>query len=39
MVEIKNDKDGNVGISIGRKSFQSDKVAENYNFLIDFIKK
>ena len=39
MVEIKNDKDGNVGISIGRKSFQSDKIAENYNFLIDFIKK
>ncbi len=39
LVEIKNDKDGNIGVSIGRKSYSLDKIEENYKFIIDFIKK
>ena len=37
--EVKNDKDGNIGISIGRKDFSKDKLLENYKFFIDFLKK
>ena len=37
--EVKNDKDGNIGISIGRKDFSKDKLIENYKFFIDFLKK
>ncbi len=29
LVEIKNDKDGNLGVSIGRKSFTASKLLEN----------
>ena len=39
LIEIKNDKDGNVGASIGRKSFSREKLLENYNFFIDSLKK
>jgi large subunit ribosomal protein L1 len=39
LVEIKNDKDGNVASSIGRKSFTSENLLNNYNYLIDSIKK
>ena len=39
LIEIKNDKDGNVGVSIGRKSFSREKLLENYNFFIDSLKK
>ncbi len=39
LIEVKNDKDGNLAASIGKKSFSSDKIIENYNFFIDFIKK
>ena len=38
-IEIKNDKDGNLGASIGRKSFPDNKILENYNLLIESIKK
>ena len=38
-IELKNDKDGNIGASIGRKSYSSEKIEENYKFIIDFIKK
>ena len=38
-IEIKNDKDGNVGASIGKKSFPENKILENYNLLIETIKK
>ena len=37
--EIKNDKDGNVASTIGRKSFTNDKLINNFSFLIDSIKK
>ena len=38
-LEIKNDKDGNLGASIGRKNFPENKILENYNSLIESIKK
>ena len=39
LIEIKHDKDGNIGASIGRKSFSSENLASNFKHLIDFIKK
>jgi large subunit ribosomal protein L1 len=39
LIEIKHDKDGNIGASIGRKSFSSEKLLSNFKHLIDFIKK
>ena len=39
LVEIKNDKDGNLASTIGRKSFSNDKLINNFNFLIDSVKK
>ena len=39
LVEIKNDKDGNLAASIARKSFSNNKIKENLKFFIDFIKK
>ena len=39
LVEIKNDKDGNLALSIGRKSFSKEKLRENYKHFIDFLKK
>lgn len=39
MIEVKNDKDGNVGVSIGKKSFPTNKLEQNFKHLIDNIKK
>ena len=39
LVEIRNDKDGNLASTIGRKSFSAEKLLENYNFFIESIKK
>ena len=39
LVEIKNDKDGNLALSIGRKNFSKDKLKENYQHFIEFLKK
>ncbi len=39
LTEIRNDKDGNLASSIGRKSFSSEKILENYNYFIEFLKK
>ena len=39
LVEIRNDKDGNLASTIGRKSFSSEKLLENYNHFIESIKK
>ena len=38
-IEIKNDKDGNLGASIGKKSFPDIKIIENYNSILDTILK
>ena len=37
--EIRNDKDGNIGVSIGKKSFNEDKLLKNYYAVIDSIEK
>ena len=39
LIEIRNDKDGNLAATIGRKSFSNEKLLENYNHFITFIKK
>ena len=38
-IEIKSDKDGNVGASIGKKSFPNNKLSENYSALIETVAK
>tara|TARA_B100001939_G_C16882894_1_gene591764 strand:- start:477 stop:1166 length:690 start_codon:yes stop_codon:yes gene_type:complete len=38
-VEIKNDKDGNIGVSIGKKSFSDDKILNNFNAIIETLEK
>ena len=39
LVEIRNDKDGNLASTIGRKSFTTDKLHENYNYFIESLRK
>ena len=39
LIEIRNDKDGNLASTIGRKSFSSEKLLENYKHFIDSVKK
>ena len=38
-VEIRNDKDGNIGVSIGKKSFSDDKLLKNYNAIFETLEK
>ncbi len=38
-VEIKHDKDGNVGLSIGRKSFSDENLIKNFDAVVDTIVK
>ena len=38
-VEIRNDKDGNIGLSIGKKSFKDEQLIKNYNAVIDALEK
>ena len=37
--EIRNDKDGNIGVSIGKKSFNDDKLIKNFNAILDTLEK
>jgi large subunit ribosomal protein L1 len=39
LIEIRNDKDGNLAATIGRKSFTSEKLLDNYNHFIESVKK
>ena len=39
LVEIRNDKDGNLASTIGRKSFSNEKLLENYNHFVESVKK
>ena len=39
LIEVKHDKDGNIGVSIGRKSFSTENLVNNFKHFIDFIKK
>jgi len=38
-IELKNDKDGNIGLSFGKKSFSDDNLVKNFNTVIDSIEK
>ena len=38
-VEVRNDKDGNIGLSIGNQSFTDDKLILNFNAVIDALEK
>ena len=38
-VEIRNDKDGNIGLSIGKKSFSDDKLIKNYEAILESLDK
>ena len=38
-VEIKNDKDGNIGLSLGKKSFSDNKLIQNFNAVLDVLEK
>ena len=37
--EIRNDKDGNIGVSIGKKSFKDDQIIKNFNAILDTLEK
>jgi len=39
LIEIRNDKDGNLAATIGRKSFTNEKLLENFNHFVDSVKK
>ena len=38
-IELKNDKDGNIGLSFGRKSFSDDKLIKNFNTILETFEK
>ena len=38
-VEIRNDKDGNIGVSIGKKSFEDSRLIKNFNAVIETLEK
>ena len=38
-VEIRNDKDGNIGLTIGKKSFSDDNLIKNFNAVIETLEK
>tara|TARA_X000001036_G_C20615810_1_gene780899 strand:- start:755 stop:1444 length:690 start_codon:yes stop_codon:yes gene_type:complete len=37
--EVRNDKDGNIGVSIGKKSFQDDQLLKNFHTILDTLEK
>ena len=37
--EIRNDKDGNIGVSIGKKSFKDEHLIKNYNAILETLEK
>ena len=38
-VEIKNDKDGNIGLSIGKKSFSDDRLVKNFEAVFEILER
>ena len=38
-VEIKNDKDGNIGLSLGKKNFSDEKLLQNFNTVFETLEK
>ena len=39
LVEIRNDKDGNLASTVGRKSYSPEKLMENFKHFIESVKK
>jgi len=37
--EVRNDKDGNIGVSIGKKSFHDNQLLKNYHAILDTLEK
>ena len=37
--ELRNDKDGNIGVSIGKKSFSDENLIKNYNAVVETLEK
>ena len=37
--EIRNDKDGNIGVSIGKKNFHDDQLLKNYHAILEALEK
>ncbi len=38
-IELKNDKDGNIGLSFGKKSFSDDSLIKNFNTVFETLEK
>jgi large subunit ribosomal protein L1 len=38
-VEIKNDKDGNIALSLGKKNFSDDKIIKNFNAVFEILER
>ena len=38
-VEIRNDKDGNIGLSLGKKSFSNENLTKNFNAVFETLDK
>ena len=38
-IELKNDKDGNIGLSFGKKSFSDDNLVKNFDTILDALEK
>ena len=38
-IELKNDKDGNIGLSFGKKSFSDENLIKNFNTILDILEK
>ena len=38
-VELKNDKDGNIGLSLGKKNFSDDKLKKNFNAIFEILER
>ena len=39
VIAYKNDKDGNIGLSFGKKSFSDDNLIKNFNTVLDTLEK
>ena len=38
-IEIKNDKDGNIGLSLGKKNFSDEKLIQNFNAVVEILER
>ena len=38
-IEIRNDKDGNIGLSLGKKSFSDENLIKNYKAVLELLER